>query len=97
MRNKDELKRQISAAIDKRRSDIEKIGDHIMVNPELGFKEFKTAKLVSETMEGFGIPHDRPGIRVTDHNRTRRKIASGNLNLSKLNADIIYQLELLEI
>jgi len=64
MRNKDELRKQISEAIDKRQSDIEKIGDQIMVNPELGFKEFKTAKLVSETMEAIGIPHET-GLAIT--------------------------------
>ena len=65
MRNKDELRKQISEAIDKRQSDIEKIGDQIMVNPELGFKEFKTAKLVSETMEAIGIPHET-GLAITE-------------------------------
>ena len=64
MGNKDELKRQICEAIDKRQPDIEKIGDQIMVNPELGFKEFKTAKLVSETMDAFGIAHET-GLAIT--------------------------------
>ena len=64
MRTKDEIKRQISEAIDKRREDIETIGDRIMVNPALGFKEFKTAKLITETMERFRIPHDT-GLAIT--------------------------------
>lgn len=64
MRTIDEIKRKICEAIDNRRSDIETIGDQIMVNPELGFKEFKTARLVSETMERFQIPHDT-GLAVT--------------------------------
>ena len=35
-----------------------------MDNPELGFKEFKTAKLVSDTMQSFDIPHET-GLAIT--------------------------------
>ena len=64
MRTKEELKQEICEAVDRRRADIETIGDHIMMNPELGFKEFKTAKRVSETMERFGISHET-GLAIT--------------------------------
>ena len=64
MRTKENLKQAICEAIDKRRGQIEKIGDQIMVNPELGFKEFKTAKLVAETMKSFDIPHET-GLAIT--------------------------------
>ncbi|MDP6041977.1 MAG: amidohydrolase, partial [Candidatus Latescibacteria bacterium] len=55
---KEELKNRICEAIDRRRDQICRIGDHIMVNPELGFKEFETATLVSQTMDEFGVPHE---------------------------------------
>ena len=64
MDNKAALKTKICDAIDRRTSDIEAIGDRILVNPELGFKEFKTAKLVSDTMDRFGIPHET-GLGIT--------------------------------
>ena len=64
MRTKDDLKRAVCEAIDRRREQIEIIGDHIMVNPELGFKEFKTAALVADTMKSFDIPHET-GLAIT--------------------------------
>ncbi len=51
-----ELKKRVCEAIDRRRDQICRIGDRIMANPELGFKEFETAKLVSQTMNEFGVP-----------------------------------------
>jgi amidohydrolase len=66
---KDELKKRICESVDRRRTQIEGIGDHIMANPELGFKEFETAKLVTETMEEFGFTTQtglaRTGVKVT--------------------------------
>jgi amidohydrolase len=64
MRTKEKLKQAICEAVDRRREEIEKIGDHIMVNPELGFKEFKTARLVADTMKSFDIPHES-GLAIT--------------------------------
>ncbi|MBW2408668.1 MAG: amidohydrolase [Deltaproteobacteria bacterium] len=64
MRTKEELKQAICEAVDKRRAEIENIGDQIMVNPELGFKEYKTAKLVADTMKSFQIPHET-GLAMT--------------------------------
>ncbi|MCZ6635673.1 MAG: amidohydrolase [bacterium] len=64
MASKEEVKKQICEAIDRRQGQIERIGDHIMVNPELGFKEFETAKLVAGTMEEFGISHET-GLGIT--------------------------------
>ena len=64
MRTKDELKQSICEAVDRRRVEIEKIGDTIMENPELGFKEFKTAGLVADTMKSFNIPHET-GLAIT--------------------------------
>ena len=64
MRTKEELKQAICEAVDRRRGKIEKIGDQIMQNPELGFKEFKTARLVADTMKSFDIPHEN-GLAIT--------------------------------
>jgi amidohydrolase len=58
MTSKEDIKKRICEAIDRRRDQICRIGDHIMVNPELGFKEFETAKLVTKTMDEFGIPNE---------------------------------------
>jgi len=64
MRTKEKLKQAICEAVDRRRREIEKIGDQIMKNPELGFKEFKTAKLVADKMKSVDIPHET-GLAIT--------------------------------
>jgi amidohydrolase len=64
MRTKDELKQAVCEAVDRRQGEIEKIGDEIMQNPELGFKEFKTAQLVADTMGSFHVPH-ATGLAIT--------------------------------
>ncbi len=55
MRTKDELKREILAAIDRRAERIIGLGEQIRRNPELGFKEVKTARLVEEAFAGLGL------------------------------------------
>ncbi|MEJ2132743.1 MAG: peptidase dimerization domain-containing protein [Gammaproteobacteria bacterium] len=55
MRTKDELKLAVCEAIDRRREEIIGIGDHILRNPETGFKEVHTSRLVTETMERLGL------------------------------------------
>ncbi|MGI5839092.1 MAG: amidohydrolase [bacterium] len=62
--NKAELKAQVCAAIDKRAADIIEIGETIFRQPELGFKEFKTAALVKERFTALGLPH-RDNLAVT--------------------------------
>ena len=64
MATKEELKRDVCDAIDRQRSKIEEIGDTILRSPELGFKEFKTARLVSGVMEEFNIPQET-GLAIT--------------------------------
>ena len=64
MRTKEELKQAICEAVDGRQGEIEQIGDHIMINPELGFKEFKTAALVADTLKSFQIPSET-GLAIT--------------------------------
>jgi len=62
--SKEELKEWICGAIDRRFKQIEQIGDQIMSNPELGFKEFKTAALVTKVMKEWGVPH-QTGLAIT--------------------------------
>jgi len=49
--SKEKLKKRVLKAIDERASEIIRIGDEIWKNPELGFKEFETAKLVESKYE----------------------------------------------
>lgn len=64
MRTKGKLKLAICEAVDRRRGEIEKIGDQIMQNPGLGFKEFKTARLVADIVKSRDIPH-QTGLAIT--------------------------------
>ena len=64
MDGKETLKRKICEAIDRRRGQIERIGDHIMSHPETGFKEFDTSRLATSTMEEFGISPET-GLGIT--------------------------------
>ena len=64
MDGKETLKRKICEAIDRRRGQIERIGDHIMAHPETGFKEFDTSRLATSTMEEFGISPET-GLGIT--------------------------------
>ena len=61
---KTELMRNVNAAIDKRASEIIGLGETIRRHPELGFKEFKTARLVEDTMRGMGLS-PKGGLAIT--------------------------------
>ncbi len=61
---KDELKQRVWAAIDRRSEDIIGIGEEIRRHPELGFKEFKTARLVEETLRRLGLA-PTAGLAIT--------------------------------
>jgi len=52
--SKEGLKKRVLEAIDRRSSEIIEIGETIWKNPELGFKEFKTAELVKSKYEEMG-------------------------------------------
>jgi amidohydrolase len=52
--SKEQLKKRVLEAIDRRAAEITEIGDTIWKNPELGYKEFKTAKLVEYKYEEMG-------------------------------------------
>ncbi|MFQ5827918.1 MAG: amidohydrolase [Candidatus Methylomirabilia bacterium] len=64
MRTNEQLKREICAAIDRRAEAIIGIGEEIRHNPELGFKEVKTARVVEETFRALGLT-PRAGLALT--------------------------------
>jgi amidohydrolase len=61
---RDDLKRQVYAAIDARADEIIGLGEQIRRTPELGFKEFKTAGLVEKTLGRIGLS-PRTGLAIT--------------------------------
>jgi amidohydrolase len=61
---KDELKQRVWEAIDRRSEDIIALGERIRRHPELGFKEFTTARLVEDTLAKLGLSA-RPGLAIT--------------------------------
>lgn len=61
---KEELKERVLERIDARRDEIIAIGEQIFHNPELGFKEYKTARLVRDTFDSLGLAHE-DGIALT--------------------------------
>jgi amidohydrolase len=61
---KDELKRRVFEAIDRRAGEIIGIGERIASSAEMGFKEVRTAQLVRETLEGLAL-EPRTGLAMT--------------------------------
>jgi amidohydrolase len=64
MASKDDVKRAVCQVIDDNGERIVALGESIRRNPELGFKEFKTARLVEETLGSLGLSA-RTGLAVT--------------------------------
>ena len=64
MATKDELKRSVCEAIDRQAERIIGVGDSIRRSPELGFKEFKTSRLVEDTLRELGLG-PRGGLALT--------------------------------
>jgi len=52
-----ELKRKVCRCIDERKEELISIGEKILKNPELGYKEEKTAELVKKNFEKVGIEY----------------------------------------
>src|SRR5213592_2661959 len=59
-----ELKQRVYAAIDRHAEEIVGLGERIRKQPELGFKEVKTARLVEETFAGLGLK-PKAGLALT--------------------------------
>lgn len=62
--NVQELKARVVQAIDRRKEEIIALGEQIRVNPELGYKEHKTAALVEEIYKKLGLSY-RSGLALT--------------------------------
>lgn len=62
--NKEDLKRIVSSAIDKRRSEIIELGDEILHQPEMGFKEVRTAGRVEEIFTSLKLEYEA-GLAIT--------------------------------
>ena len=76
MATKDEVKRAVCETIDGKASLIIGLGDTIRRNPELGFKEFKTARLVEEALKEMGLS-PRGGLAVTGVRAEARGVKDG--------------------
>jgi amidohydrolase len=61
---RNELKQRVYAAIDKRAEEIIGLGEQIRRQPELGFKEVNTARLVEETLGRLGLS-PKGGLALT--------------------------------
>jgi amidohydrolase len=57
MKTTEALKREVCRVIDRNRSKIIEIGERILNSPELGFKEYRTAKMVADLMREYSVPH----------------------------------------
>lgn len=64
MPTRDDVKRAVCETIDRQSEKIVKVGETIRKNPELGFKEFKTSRLVEETMREIGL-EPKGGLALT--------------------------------
>ena len=64
MTSKQELKNRVRQAIDDKADEIVRVSKTILDNPETGFREVKTAKLVAELFGEWGIQH-RKGLALT--------------------------------
>ncbi len=64
MPTREELKARVCQEIDNRKEEIINLAKTILQNPEPGFREVKTARLVSQKFNELGIPH-RTGIAIT--------------------------------
>ena len=61
---REELTRTVHAAIERRAEEIVALGEQIRKTPELGFKEERTARLVTETFRRLGLA-PRTGLAFT--------------------------------
>ena len=78
MPTRDDVKRSVCEAIDRRAEKITAVGETIRRNPELGFKEFRTARLVEETMREIGLS-PRGGLAVTGVRAEQRGAKDGGV------------------
>ena len=61
---KEELKARIVEVVDGRAQDIQELAEDIFRHPELGYKEFRTCRLVQQKFDELGLPY-RSGLAIT--------------------------------
>ena len=62
----EEMKARVCEIIDQRAGEIIGISQHILENPEPGFREQKTARFVQEQFDKLELPHkDNLAIKIT--------------------------------
>jgi amidohydrolase len=76
MPTREEIKKSVCEAIDRRAEQIVAIGETIRKSPELGFKEFKTARVVEETLSSLGLS-PKTGLAITGVRADARGAADG--------------------
>jgi amidohydrolase len=64
MPDREDVKRSVCEAIERNADRIIGLGETIRRQPELGFKEFKTARLVEETLREIGLA-PKAGLAIT--------------------------------
>ncbi len=64
MTSKQDIKARVRQAIDEKADEIVRASKTILENPEAGFREVKTAKLVADVFSEWGIEH-RTGLALT--------------------------------
>ena len=64
MPTKEELKPRACEAIDRRKDELMAVARKVLQNPETGFSEVKTSRLVAQRLDRMGIDH-RDGLAIT--------------------------------
>lgn len=78
--NIEDLKSKVCSAIDKNREEIIGIGDTILKNPEMGFKETRTARIIADTFKSLGMEYE-DALAVTGL-KSRLKGGDSRLNVA---------------
>ena len=62
--DREELKQRVAAEIDRRQDEIIALGERIWQDPEMGFKEVRTARVIAQEFEKLGLAC-RDGLALT--------------------------------
>ena len=89
MSQKEKLKEKLISAIDNKKQKICDIGNYIYNNPELGFKEFKCKKIITDYYDNLGLNY-QDNIAITG-TKTELKGKAAKANLALLGEmDAVY-------
>ena len=70
------IKELVCAALDENKEEIIALGDKILANPEIGYREYNTSALVREVMDGLQIEYTYPlavtGVKATLRGRSHK-------------------------